>query len=44
MRKSNLISEAGERERSMFFNQARQRIELYRRNEIKTLSKMPPYY
>ena len=42
--KSNLISEVGERERSMFFNLIRQRIDLYARNEIKTLSKMTPYY
>jgi hypothetical protein len=39
IRKSNLISEVGERERSMFFNMIRQRIDLYRRNEIKTLTK-----
>jgi hypothetical protein len=44
IRKSNFISEVGERERTMFFNQARQRIELYRHNEVKTLSKMSPYY
>lgn len=42
--KSNLISEVGERERSMFFNLIRQRIKLYAQNEIKTLSKMAPYY
>jgi hypothetical protein len=42
--KSNLISEVGERERAMFFNQARQRINLYMQNEIKTLGKMTPYY
>jgi hypothetical protein len=44
IRKSNLISEVGERERTMFFNLARQRIELYRQNEIKTIGKMTPYY
>ncbi|HEY6976308.1 MAG TPA: helix-turn-helix domain-containing protein [Chitinophagaceae bacterium] len=44
IRKSNLISEVGERERTMFFNQARHRIDLYKQNEIKTLSKMTPYY
>jgi hypothetical protein len=44
IRKSNLISEVGERERTMFFNLARQRIDLYRQNEIKTLGKMAPYY
>jgi hypothetical protein len=42
--KSNLISEAGERERSIFFNLIRQRIDMYAQNEIKTLSKRTPYY
>jgi len=42
--KSNLISEVGERERSMFFNLIRHRIDLYAQNEIKTLGKMTPYY
>ena len=42
--KSNLISEVGERERAMFFNMIRQRIDLYKQNEIKTLGKMTPYY
>jgi hypothetical protein len=42
--KSNLISETGERERSIFFNLIRQRIDMYSQNEIKTLSKMAPYY
>jgi hypothetical protein len=42
--KSILISEVGERERSMFFNMIRQRIESYRQNEIRTLSKLTPYY
>lgn len=42
--KSNLISEVGERERSIFFNLIRQRINMYAQNEIKTLSKVTPYY
>jgi hypothetical protein len=42
--KSNLISEVGERERAIFFNLIRQRIDMYAHNEIKTLSKMAPYY
>jgi hypothetical protein len=42
--KSNLISEVGERERAIFFNLIRQRIDMYSQNEIKTLSKMTPYY
>jgi transcriptional regulator with XRE-family HTH domain len=44
IRKSSQISEVGERERAMFFNLIRQRIDLYKGNEIKTLSKMAPYY
>jgi hypothetical protein len=42
--KSNLISDVGERERSIFFNLIRQRINMYAQNEMKTLSKITPYY
>lgn len=42
--KSILISEVSERERSIFFNMIRQRIESYRQNEIRTLGKLTPYY
>jgi hypothetical protein len=44
IQKSNLISEVGERERAMFFNMIRQRIDLHKQNEIKTLSKMSPHF
>lgn len=44
IKKSTQISNVGERERVIFFNMIRQRIDLYQRNEIKTLSKMAPYY
>jgi hypothetical protein len=44
IKKSTQISDVGERERVMFFNLTRQRIELYKHNEIKTLGKMPSYY
>lgn len=44
IRKSMQISEVGERERVVFFNMIRQRIAMYKHNEIKTLSKQTPYY
>ena len=44
IRKSTQISNVGERERVIFFNIIRQRIDMYKHNEIKTLSKMSPYY
>jgi len=44
IRKSTQISEVGERERVVFFNMIRQRIDMYKHNEIKTLSKQTPYY
>jgi hypothetical protein len=44
IRKSTQISEVGERERVVFFNLIRQRIDMYKHNEIKTLSKQTPYY
>jgi hypothetical protein len=44
IRKSTQISDIGERERVIFFNMIRERIELYKHNDIKTLSKLSPYY
>jgi hypothetical protein len=44
IQKSNLISEVGERERAIFFNMIRQRIDLHKDNEIKTISKMSPHF
>jgi hypothetical protein len=44
IRKSTQISEVGERERVMFFNMIRERINLYRSNEMKTLGKLAPYF
>ena len=44
IKKSTQISNVGERERVIFFNMIRQRIDMYQGNEIKTLSKMRPYY
>jgi hypothetical protein len=44
IRKSTQISDSGERERVVFFNMIRERIALYKHNEIKTLSKPTPYY
>lgn len=44
IRKSTQISDVGERERVVFFNMMRQRIEQYRQNNIKTLGKLSPYY
>ncbi|HRO48279.1 hypothetical protein [Agriterribacter sp.] len=42
--KSILISGVGERERYIFFNMIRQRIDAYRQNDVKTLSKPSPYF
>jgi hypothetical protein len=44
IRKSTQISDIGERERVIFFNMIRERIDLYKHNEIKTISKQTPYY
>lgn len=44
IKKSTQISEVGERERLMFFNITRQRIDMYRHDGVKTLSKQSPYY
>jgi hypothetical protein len=44
IRKSTQISDIGERERVIFFNMIRERIDLYKHNEVKTLSKLSPYY
>jgi len=44
IRKSTQISEVGERERVIFFNMTRQRIHHYKGDQVKTLSKMAPYY
>jgi hypothetical protein len=44
IRKSTQISDIGERERVVFFNMIRERIDLYKHNEIKTISKQSPYY
>ena len=44
IKKSTQVSEVGERERTIFFNLTRQRINLYKQNEIKTIVKLSPYY
>ena len=44
IKKSTQISEVGERERVIFFNNNRQRIRMYQENKIKTLGTMSPYY
>ena len=44
IKKSTRVSEVGERERTIFFNMTRQRINLYKQNEIKTIVKVSPYY
>ena len=42
--KSNLISEVGERERTIFFNMFRQRIDMHANNATKRMKEMSPYY
>ena len=44
IKKSTQVSEVGERERTIFFNLTRQRINLYKQNEVKTIVKLSPYY